>query len=152
MTAAATTLPPRPTGGDQSERSSRALALAALAQYRALHHRLAMVDPETADDRTFASGERWLVVWAGAQEWVVAEEQARRIERLTEEIHELEPPAGSEWLTSFPRAFAAALDRRSASLAGVQRRRFADRVARPMPRAGRDEAGARRQPTGAGSR
>lgn len=156
MTAAATTLRPRTPGDEPSGRTSRTLALAALAQYRALHHRLGMYDPATADDRAFASGERWLLVWAGAQEWVVDDEVAARIGRLIEEIRDLEPPAGTEWLTAFPRAVAAALDRRGDPAPSGQRRRFADRTARPTPRADREDAGAdagaTHVPTGPGSR
>ena len=152
MTADATTLPPRVSGDEPSGRTSRTLALAALAQYRALHHRLGMFAPETADDRAFASGERWLLVWAGAQAWVVGKDAAARIERLIQEIRVLEPPAGTEWLTAFPRAVAAALDRRTDGAPSGERRRFADRTARPMPRPGRGDAGASRVPTEAGSR
>ncbi|HET7727761.1 MAG TPA: hypothetical protein VFK54_10610 [Candidatus Limnocylindrales bacterium] len=154
MTADATTLPSRLPGAERSSRTSRTLALAALTQYRALHHRLGALDPEAADDRAFASGERWLLVWAGAQEWVVGEDAATRIDRLIEEIRDLEPPVGTEWLTAFPRAVAAALDRRTGDTASGQRRRFADRTARPTPRAGRDDADtdATHVPTGAGSR
>lgn len=152
MTADATTLPSRPSGDPLSARTSRSLALAALAQYRALHHRLGVFDPETADDRAFASGERWLLLWAGAEEWPVSDEATSRIERLIEEIRDLQPPDGMEWLTAFPRAVAAALDRRRNGTPSGQRRRFADRTVRPVPRPGRDDAGTSRVPTGAGSR
>lgn len=152
MTADATTLPPRPPGGEPTDRTSRALALSALAHYRALHHRLGLMDPDTADDRSFTSGERWLLLWAGAEEWPVTEDAARRIERLNLKIREVEPSAGPEWLTAFPRAVAAVLDRRSTSLPTTQRRRFGDRITRPMPRAGHGDHGGSRLPTGAGSR
>jgi hypothetical protein len=96
------------------------------------------VDPDMGTWQAYESGRRALAARARAQEWIVPEPVARRVEELQAALAAAPSDDALEWLERFPHTVLEAIDRRHRveGLPSTPRRRFGEitreaAVARP---------------------
>jgi len=96
------------------------------------------VDPDMGTWQAYECGRRSLAARARAQEWVIPEPVAKRVEELQTALAAAPPDDALEWLDRFPHTVLDAIDRRHRveSLPNTPRRRFGETaraaaVARP---------------------
>jgi len=96
------------------------------------------VDPDMGTWQAYESGRRALAARARAEEWIVPEPVARRVEELQAALAAAPSDDALEWLERFPHTVLEAIDRRHRveGLPSTPRRRFGEitreaAVARP---------------------
>jgi len=123
----------------KSRVTSTELLAAAASAYNHLGGSLReAVDPDMGTWQAYESGRRALAARARAQEWIVPEPVARRVEELQTALAAAPSDDALEWLDRFPHTVLEAIDRRHRveGLPSTPQRRFGEitreaAVARP---------------------
>ena len=123
----------------KSRVTSTELLAAATSAYNHLGGSLReAVDPDMGTWQAYECGRRALAARARAQEWIIPEPVARRVEELQTALAASPPDDALEWLDRFPHTVLEAIDRRHRveGLPSTPRRRFGEvareaAVARP---------------------
>ena len=113
----------------KSRVTSTELLAAATSAYNHLGGSLReAVDPDMGTWQAYECGRRALAARARAQEWVVPEDAARRVEELQAALAAAPPDDALEWLDRFPHTVLEAIDRRQRGevLPDTPRRRFGE--------------------------